>query len=242
MCRELTAKTSHIFEKTLFTDLTGVFTLQILRRLIDVSRHPVYPRLVKSLTFGHHQLLRVEHAEALWPDGEPITQEYFSNHLMGPAVAGLLGDLPNHSDFLVETRRQAEKFRKAAVQQQEMASIGAEVSMLATALANFPNLKALRLDDYLPDLLGSSHWGARALSAGIGIRHHVPPPLQPAEGLPTPMTQLTNKVLQAQYMHMGAHPGRARLTELCFKSPRDVYYDGPIALQPDMIAEPELQW
>lgn len=57
------------------------------------------------------------------------------------------------------------------------------------------------------------------------------------------MARLTDKVLAAQRMSMRAYPAyvRAKLIELCLKSPHDVYYDGPIGLQPHVIAEPALQ-
>jgi len=159
---------------------------------------PRSPGLVKSLTLGHHQFLKVEDANALYADGEESAREYFSNSLMGPAVADMLGDLPDDSDFLNETRRQAQRFLKAAGQQHDMDAIGADVAMLATALIKFPNLQAVRLDNSLHGLLSKSHWGAKALFADTGVRRHVPEPQWPAPDFYTSTTLLTNTILKAQ--------------------------------------------
>lgn len=237
VCRELTYKTSHAFERIYFTHLTAICTVRSLQRLIDVSGSQ-YARLAQIFTLGHLRLLSVAKLRKMYAYGVYSKFEYLRNPLTAVALEGGLPSLPEdgEGDFLSRTRHEAERYRAAAHEQQELQKTGADAAMIARALLGFTNLQVLSIDEHLGNSSKAKLWGARALLESTGVR--VDPEDEmfwPASSISS-TTSLTDKILQAALIADRLNTNfLPNLSELNLCSPRDAHngmYYGPIALQP----------
>lgn len=159
---------------------------------------------------------------------------YFVNPLMPAALSNTLQQLPGNSDFLQETRAQAERYRCLLTEKEQMEKTGADIAMLSTAISGFRNLQAARIDDYLGETQSSTHWGHKALFTSTSVRGALPDPQYHQNAFVTSDTKLGEKIMRALAIAENAKK-LPKLNELRICGPHQPTTYGPVGFQPHLL-------